>query len=80
MPYEIQNGSFHSMEIGRRRGKGRWSPYPLREMYPGQWIRVPLAEEMKLFRCVRNARYKAGVKVRVYMEAGGQNWIVQRVE
>jgi hypothetical protein len=74
MAYEIQNGEFFGMEVGERRGKR--SPYPLRQMVAGQWIRVPYSDEFKLWRAVRNARHQKRIKFRVYLEDGGKYWIV----
>jgi hypothetical protein len=44
----------------------------------GQWIAVPVAEERRLGRAVKNAKYKLGIYLQVQQSADGQYWIVMR--
>jgi hypothetical protein len=78
--YEIQNGPFHGELCSAERPRGPKARYPLRDMTPGDYILVPRAEEMLLWRSARNAKQNHGIKVQVSLTADGVHWHVLRVE
>jgi hypothetical protein len=45
----------------------------------GQWMLVPFAEERRLNKAAKNAKYNRGVHVQIQLSTDGKWWIVLRV-
>lgn len=78
MTYEIKTGPLPARKE-HRKPRGTKPAYPFRDMEIGQWIAVPVAEEYRLGKAVKNARYNLSVYLQVQLSADGAHWIVMRV-
>lgn len=77
MTYSINAGPLPGLRE-HRKPRGVKPAYPFRDMEIGQWIAVPVAEERRLGRAVKNAKYKLGIYLQVQQSADGEYWIVMR--
>ncbi len=77
MTYDVKNGPLPSLREYRKT-RGIKPAYPFRDMEIGQWIAVPVAEEYRLWKAIKNAKYNHGIYLQVQQSADGAHWIVMR--
>jgi len=78
MNYEIKSGPIPQLRE-HRKTRGVKPAYPFRDMEIGQWLLVPVNEERRLGRAVRNAKYKLGIHLQVQQTLDAKYWLVVRV-
>jgi hypothetical protein len=78
MTYEVKTGPIPAVR-DHRKPRGTKPTYPLADMEFGQWIAVPFAEQYRLFKAIKNAKYNNGIYVQTQLSADGKFWIVMRV-
>ena len=78
MSYEIKSGPMPARKE-HRKAPGPKPAYPFRDMEIGQWLFVPYAEQHRLGRAVKNAKYNLGIHLQVQLALDGAHWIVVRV-
>lgn len=77
MAYDVKNGALPPLRE-HRKPRGVKPAYPFRDMEIGQWIAVPVAEEYRLWKAIKNAKYNLGIRMQVQQAADGKHWIVLR--
>jgi hypothetical protein len=78
MVYDINQGPLPQLRE-HRKPRGIKPAYPFRDMEIGQWTLVPIAEERRLFKAVKNAKYNLGIRLQVQQSADRLHWVVMRV-
>ena len=78
MGYDVNNGPLPQLRE-HRKPRGMKPAYPFREMEIGQWILVPVAEERRLGKAVKNAKHNLRIHMQVQQSADGHHWVVTRV-